>query len=80
MLGTLLIVAGSILAIGSIVSAFYLVSLGCSMGGASGCDRDGIDLLAELMASNDGLLFWAAWVIGLFLIWGGMRLRARNGR
>jgi len=80
MLGTILIMMGVALAAGSIVAGYYFISLACTTNSASGCQASAIDLISELMISNEGIFFWAAWVVGLFLVWGGMHLRARSGR
>lgn len=80
MLGILMIVVGLLLTAGSIAVGYYVVSLGCAMSGASGCQASAIELISELMIADEGIFFWLAWVIGVFLIWGGMRLRAASGR
>ena len=79
MLGTLLIIMGIVLTAGSIGVGYYLISLRCSMEGAAGCQASLVKLISDLMIANEGIFFWLAWVIGIFLIWGGMRLRARGG-
>ncbi|NYT22965.1 hypothetical protein H0A73_05075 [Alcaligenaceae bacterium] len=77
MLGTTMIVMGMILAVGSIVAGYYLISVGCATGAASGCQAGAIELISGLMISNEGIFFWLAWVGGIFLIWGGVRVKAR---
>lgn len=77
MLGTILIAMGVFLLIGTVVAAYWLISLGCAMGGASGCEAGTVELLSDLMISNEGIFFWAAWVVGVFLVWGGMQLKGR---
>lgn len=78
MTGTLMIVAGTILTIGSVITGYYFISHGCSLEGASGCQASTAKLISELMISDSGIFFWLAWVIGIFLIWGGIRLRGRG--
>ena len=80
MLGTTMIVMGVALAAGSIVAGYYLISAGCATGSASGCQASAIELISELMISNEGLFFWLAWVVGVFLIWAGIRLRVPGDR
>ncbi|MFA7670423.1 MAG: hypothetical protein WCX93_13850 [Burkholderiaceae bacterium] len=77
MLGTLFILLGAGLIAGMLVAGYYLASLACAASGANGCDKSILELISGLMIANEGILLWAAWVIGIFLIWGGMRLRAR---
>lgn len=80
MLGSVLIVAGVVLAIGSMLAGFYLVNLGCSMGGASGCKESGLKLIVDLMTSPEGVIFWAAVAIGFVMIAVGYKLKAYSER
>lgn len=77
MTGTLMIVAGAILTIGSVITGYYVISQGCALEGASGCEASTARLISDLMIADTGIFFWMAWVIGVFLIWGGIRLRGR---
>lgn len=74
-----MIIAGAVLTVGAILAGYYVVSLGCAMDGASGCEASAIELISGLMIADEGIFFWLAWVVGIFLIWGGMRLRGRGG-
>lgn len=78
MLGTLLIILGVGLIAGMFVAGYHLAALECASSGTHGCDKNILELISGLMIANEGILLWAAWVIGIFLIWGGMRLRART--
>lgn len=80
MLGSILIVAGVVLAIGSMLVGFYLVNLGCSMGGASGCKESGLKLMFQLMSSAEGGIFWAAVAISFVLIAVGYKLKTYTKR
>lgn len=76
MLGTTMIAIGVLLAVGSIGVGYYLITAGCSVG----CDAGTVKLISALMISDEGIFFWLAWVAGIFLVWGGSRLRAQGGR
>ena len=78
MLGTILIVLGAILIVGSIVVGYYVAFIACATAIASGCQDNAIDSIAQLMISNQGMLYWLAWVVGIYLIWGGVRLQSRK--
>lgn len=78
MLGTLLIVLGALLIVGSIVAGYYVAFIACTTAIASGCQDNAIDSIAQLMISNQGMLYWLAWVVGIYLIWGGVRLQSRK--
>lgn len=77
MLGLFMIIAGAALTLGSLLVGYYVISLRCASEGASGCDAGIIELISGLMIADTGIFFWLAWVVGVFLIWGGMRLRGR---
>ena len=74
MLGTVLILLGVALASGSIISGYYFVSTQCAI--QDTCQDGFIKLLSGMMIADEGIFFWLAWVIAVFLIWGGIRLRA----
>lgn len=70
-----MIIAGAVLILGAVLAGYYVISLRCAMDGASGCEAGVIELISGLMIADDGIFFWLAWVVGIFLIWGGMRVR-----
>lgn len=78
MLGTIMIVAGLALFAGSLVTGYLLAFKGCAPGEAPECEAGSARLISDLMISDIGIFFWLAWVIGVFLIWGGLRLRPSN--
>lgn len=75
MLGLFMILAGVTLTLGSLLAGYYVISSRCSLEGAPGCDAGVIELISGLMIADEGIFFWLAWVVGVFLIWGGMRMR-----
>jgi len=78
MLGTIMIVAGLVLIAGSLVTGYLFAFGRCDIGAATGCEAGSARLISDLMISDIGIFFWLAWVIGVFLIWGGLRLRPSN--
>ena len=76
MLGITMIAIGALLAAGSVGVGYYLITAGCGVG----CDAGAAKLISALMISDQGIFFWLAWVAGIFLIWGGSRLRAQGGK
>ena len=78
MLGNLLILMGVISIAGMFAGGYQLAALHCAKEGAAGCDRSFLETISALMIADEGLLLWAAWVVGVFLVWGGLRLRARG--
>lgn len=76
MLRKLMILAGTAFILGALIAGGYVISLGCNTPDAAGCHDNLIDSIAALMIADSGILFWLAWVIGIFLIWGGMRIRS----
>ena len=79
MLGTILMILGANLVVGSVAAAFYLAALGCAMGAADGQCREGtIGLFVELMGSSDSGIFWIVIILGLLVFWQGKRMRARE--
>ncbi len=76
MSGTLLLVLGAALLVASVAAGYWAIEASCAAGNAVMCEAGIIDQIGQLMISDAGLLFWLAWVAGIFLIWGGMRLKA----
>lgn len=76
MLGTTMMVIGVVLCAGSIGVGYYLISAGCTIG----CDASTAKLISALMISDEGIFFWLAWVAGVFLVWGGSRIKAQSGK
>lgn len=70
-----LIFIGLILAVGSLVSAYFLASLACSMN-PTGCATDGLSLFINLMFSAEGLFFWAGAAAGTMFFLMGLRNRS----
>lgn len=66
---------GFILAIGSLVAAYFLATLACSMN-PMGCDTDGWTLFTNLMLSTEGLFFWAGAAAGTMFFLMGLRNRS----
>lgn len=77
MLGSLMIIAGLLLTIGAVLTGYRLGSSACVPEDNVGCPTGFIERLSAMMIADEGIFFWLAWVAGIFLIWGGMRLRAR---
>jgi len=78
-LGTILMILGANLVIGSIAAAFYLAALGCAMGAADGkCSQGAGGTFVQLMGSRDSIVFWVVIIIGLLVFWRGKRIRART--
>lgn len=80
MAGNLLILIGALLIVTMFAGGYHLASLNCAPESLFSCDKGALKIVSELMIANEGLLLWAAWVAGVFLIWGGVRLRARRKR
>ena len=80
MAGTLLILIGALLIAAMFAGGYHLASLNCAPDTVFSCDKSALKIVSELMIANEGLLLWAAWVAGVFLVWGGVRLRARSQR
>ncbi len=79
--GTILILLGVNLAVGSLALAFYLAFFGCAMGAADGtCKQGASAVFIALMSSSSGIVFWVAVVVGALLVWKGWRLRQQGGR
>lgn len=76
MLGSILIVTGAVLAIGSLLAGFFIVSLGCSMSGASGCEQSALELIVGLMTSSEGTALWAAVAVGFVMISVGYSIKS----
>lgn len=78
-LGTILILLGVNLAVGSLALAFYLASYGCAMGAADGtCKQGAVGLFLVLMRSSGGMVFWLVVAVGALLVWKGWRLRRQE--
>ncbi|MFA7679631.1 MAG: hypothetical protein WCY07_05740 [Pigmentiphaga sp.] len=77
--GSILILLGVNLAVGSLALAFYLASFGCAMGAADGtCKQGAVGLFLELMSSSGGIVFWVVAVAGALLAWKGWQLRRQE--
>lgn len=74
MIGMLLIIGGVALVVASAVGGYVFIANRCGTTGAPACDADASALLSHLMIADEGLLLWLAWVVAVFLIWGGARL------
>lgn len=77
MLGIIMLATGSVLMAGALVTGYHAAISACSRDAAGGCQESFIRLMSDLMISDSGILYWLAWVIGIFLIWGGMRMKKR---
>ena len=75
MLATLMTFAGALFILGAVLAAGLIITGDCEIPGTPSCQDNIIDALSALMIADSGILFWLAWVIGIFLVWGGMRLK-----
>ena len=71
----LLMIIGSLLAIGSLTGAYWIASLTCNMH-PMGCTSDYLSLFFNLMTSKEGLLFWAPAAAGIVFFLMGLRARS----
>lgn len=76
MTGTLFLLLGAALLLGSVFAGYWVMNAQCESGSTPACEAGIIEQVSQLMISDTGLLFWLAWVAGVFLIWGGMRLKS----
>lgn len=79
MTGVILILCGLVLIAATSVAGYLFLAARCGLPDAPACNADFSALISYLMIANEGLLFWLAWVFAVFMIWGGVRLRA-SGR
>ena len=75
MLKKLVIGTGAAFILGALLVGWYVTVQRCEQPEASGCHDNWVDAISALMIADSGILFWLAWVTGIFLIWGGMRIR-----
>lgn len=75
MLASLMALAGAICILGAVLAAGVVITQDCQTPGTPSCQDNIIDALSALMTADSGIVFWLAWVVGIFLIWGGMRLK-----
>ncbi len=75
MLGSLMIITGLVLMVGALFTGYQLSGRECGPESAPGCPAGFIERLSAMMIADEGIFFWLAWVAGIFLIWGGLRLR-----
>lgn len=77
--GTIVMILGANLIVGSIAAAFYLASFHCALGEVSGaCEQGAVSLFMQLMGSGRGLIYWTLIVIGALLLWRGWKIRAKE--
>lgn len=73
----ILIFFGAILAIGSMVTAYWLAVLSCAAH-AAGCHQSGSSLLFGILISPVGIVFWATLALGIYMVWWGFRVKTRH--
>lgn len=80
-LGTLLMIIGANLIVGSIAIGFYIAALGCAIGESDAmCSQGTLGVYADLMTSKPGIIFWALIAGGIYAFWRGKRMRANPDR
>jgi len=67
--------AGALFILAAVLAAGLLITRDCEIPGTPSCQNNIIDALSALMIADSGILVWLAWVVGIFLVWGGMRLK-----
>lgn len=77
-IGTILMIFGANLIVGSIAFAFWVGSFDCAMESTQSCGGRAFELFIDIMGSRDGAIFWMLIVVGLLVFWRGKQMRADN--
>ena len=80
-LGALVMIVGANIAVAAIAAAFWRAALQCAVEARQGgCAQGGVAYFFEMMASAEGVIYWAVVAVGLLIFWRGKRMRAPTSR
>ena len=79
MFGSILMILGANLVVGSVAAAVYRAAFACALGAThASCNKGTMAIFLDLMTSRSSMVYWLVIVIGIAVFWHGKRLRARD--
>lgn len=79
MFGSILMILGANLVVGSVAAAVYRAAFECALGAThASCNKGTMAIFLDLMTSGSSIVYWLVIVIGIAVFWHGKRLRARD--